>query len=61
MWDKKPGRLFLNGKVIVENSNFDLVDISRDNFLNMINLGAKDRKNLEMSISILKTIGRIKK
>lgn len=61
LWDKKLGKLFLNDKIIVENLNFDLVNLSRDTFLDMIKSSTEDRKNLELSISILKTIGKIKK
>ncbi len=60
-WDKELSSIFLNEKLILENSRCDLVDLSRDKFLNMINLKKRSCSNLDLSSKILKTIEEIKK
>ena len=60
LWDKKLGRLFLNEDVLLEKNDFDLVDISRDVFLDMVASSKTPVENLDLSIKILETIEKIK-
>jgi predicted dehydrogenase len=60
-WDKNVGKFFLNKDMLFEKNDFDLVDMSRDVFLNMVTSNKKSMQNLELSIKILETIEKIKK